>query len=42
MYKNIGRLVGRSYEESFQLMIKWLKIAEVYKFLKLKYLILVD
>ncbi|VDN35769.1 unnamed protein product [Gongylonema pulchrum] len=28
MYETLGRLVGRSYEESFHLMIKWLKNAE--------------
>ncbi|KAH7730559.1 HEAT repeat-containing protein 5B-like isoform X1 [Aphelenchoides avenae] len=28
MYERIGRLVGRSYEESFQLLTKWLKGAE--------------
>lgn len=28
LYESIGRMVGRSYEEAFQLMIKWLKSAE--------------
>ena len=28
MYESIGRMVGRSYEEAFQLMVKWLKSAE--------------
>lgn len=29
MYEALGRLVGRSYEESFHHMAKWLKNAEV-------------
>uniref|UniRef100_A0A915D0I2 HEAT repeat-containing protein 5B n=1 Tax=Ditylenchus dipsaci TaxID=166011 RepID=A0A915D0I2_9BILA len=28
MYERLGRMVGRSYEESFQLMAKWIKSAE--------------
>ncbi|MFH4979590.1 hypothetical protein AB6A40_006299 [Gnathostoma spinigerum] len=28
MYENLGRLVGRSFEESFHVMSKWLKNAE--------------
>ncbi|TKR87612.1 hypothetical protein L596_011984 [Steinernema carpocapsae] len=28
MYKNLGRLVGRSYDESFGLMSRWLKHAD--------------
>uniref|UniRef100_A0A7E4VHX8 HEAT repeat-containing protein 5B n=1 Tax=Panagrellus redivivus TaxID=6233 RepID=A0A7E4VHX8_PANRE len=28
IYESIGRMVGRSYEEAFQLMIKWLKSAD--------------
>ncbi|CAD6191634.1 unnamed protein product [Caenorhabditis auriculariae] len=28
LYENAGRLVGRTYEESFQLMQKWMKSAE--------------
>lgn len=29
MYETLGRLVGRSYEESFHQMARWLKNAEV-------------
>lgn len=29
MYETLGRLVGRSYEESFHHMARWLKNAEV-------------
>uniref|UniRef100_A0AC34Q6C8 HEAT repeat-containing protein 5B n=1 Tax=Panagrolaimus sp. JU765 TaxID=591449 RepID=A0AC34Q6C8_9BILA len=28
MYESLGRMVGRSYEEGFNLMVKWLKSAE--------------
>ncbi|KAK0412174.1 hypothetical protein QR680_006073 [Steinernema hermaphroditum] len=28
MYENLGRMVGRSYEESFSLMTRWLKNAD--------------
>lgn len=28
MYERLGRMVGRSYEESFQLMARWLKLAD--------------
>lgn len=29
MYESLGRLVGRSYEESYHHMSKWIKNAEV-------------
>lgn len=28
MYENLGRMVGRSYEESYNIMSKWIKSAE--------------
>lgn len=32
MYETLGRLVGRSYEETFHHMAKWIKNAEVSSF----------
>ena len=29
MYENLGRMVGRTYEETFQALAKWMKSAEV-------------
>lgn len=29
VYEQLGRLVGKTYEETFQILVKWIKLAEV-------------